>query len=160
MNYGITIFLFISSLLILSCQSEEKQAQTNNNTLKELHEDSLSFRLQPIDDIPAEIEGCSCYFSKDSIAFKKKRHLFVDNFEDLAFIQVNKELVRLKRIKTEEYSDFSVKSDYTDENYTLTIKVYEGESSGEETWMNWGEIWVKNKAGEKYYTRFYGECGC
>ncbi len=157
--YSIQRYLPIFSLFFLLGCSENSEIQTSEKTVGTKNRPT-SLRFETFTQFPKDIDGCSCYFSKDSTDFKKKKYIFLDNFENIAYIKIKSRMVRLTRTKTEEFSDFSVKTAYTNEEFDLVIKIYEGNSSGEETWMNFGEITLTKKSGEQIITNFYGECGC
>jgi len=147
------------SLFFLLACSENSEIQTSEKTIGTKNRPT-SLRFETFTQFPKDIYGCSCYFSKDSSDFKKKKYIFLDNFEDIAYVKFKSKMVRLTRTKTEEFSDFSIKTGYTNKEFDLVIKIYEGNSSGEETWMNFGEITLTTKSGERITTKFYGECGC
>ncbi len=156
--------LLIALIFLSSCnQTQKKKKKEVGDIDFETHVEPMeeNLKLQVFTKFPTEIEGCSCYFSRDSIGFANQRYIFVDNFEDVAFVKVNGELVRLTRKRSEDLEDISVKTIYKNENYNISVKVFEGKTSGDEAWLNQGTIRLRSiQTDEVVETEFFGECGC
>ncbi len=137
-----------------------------NNNASTVIGDTAQF-LHSIDNFknfPDEIDGCSCYFSPSQESFQRHEYLYVANFDSLAFISVDKKLIKLKLNSTtrgpETFGDTDHVEIYTGEDYKVTVDIKYKKSSGDETWFNTGTITIENKEGRKTSRTFYGECGC
>lgn len=116
------------TLIHIGEQGKSIAIQTNetfNNKLKTLTENGIisridsiknqklqlkfiSPKLTSIDEFPDEIDGCSCYFSKDSSDFKNHKYLYIDNYySGTAFVKINNEIIKID-LEDKTKSDFEV----------------------------------------------------
>lgn len=141
-----------------SIETSNNSVVSNNDTAKFLH------TIDTFSKFPDEIDGCSCYFSPDEQSFERQEYLYVANFDSLAFISVDKNLIKLKLISTtrepETFGDTDHVDIYSNNDYKLTLDIKYKKSSGDETWTNTGTITIESKDGRKTTKTFYGECGC
>lgn len=148
--------LLIQGLAIMNCTGQPKPKPDPAK--------KSSIAINSLKSMPAEIEGCSCYFSDSKPTFKKDQYIFAANFEGVAFLSINHMLQKFKITKSgrmpRSFGDYDHTDVYQNEFYTVTVNIKYIKSSGEETWLNEGTITIVNKSGEKLITSFYGECGC
>lgn len=115
-------------------------------------------------DFPEDISGCSCYFSKSKADFDNNEYFFTADYDSLAHISVNGELIDLKLVSTtrgpHSFGDNDRWETYKNDLYTVKVKIVYKESSGYETWLNEGTVTVYRKDGQKKEQAIYGECGC
>ena len=133
--------------------------QEDENALK-----TTKISLDNFTDIPEEIDGCSCYFSETAQQFKNDEYLFAANFDSIAFVSVNKKLVKLTLISTTREPDTFGDEDHIDiyksDIYTVIVAIKYRESSEDEIWWNDGTIRLESRDGQKVVKEFVGECGC
>ena len=145
MNKHYSIFVILL-LIIYSCSEKPKLVMT-------------SFK-----DIPQEIEGCSCYFSKDAKLYAKGNYCFASNFDSLAFISLNNKLTKLKlkssERKPETFGDYDHKEVYENDTLKVYLDIKYKQKTESEVWKNTGTIKVENSNGEIIIRKFEGECGC
>ena len=146
-------------------QFAKTRIDTNSNATP-VTRDTAQF-LHSIDTFkkfPEEIDGCSCYFSPSQESFQSHEYLYVANFDSLAFISVDKKLIKLKLISKTRvpgtFGDTDQVEIFASENYKVTVDIKYKKPSGDETWYNIGTITIENKKGLKTSRTFYGECGC
>ncbi len=169
-KFSVIIFLlFVAST---SCTEEPKQIKKNppkiaSDSIIENHQkEVVEFTPLELDNFgfPEDIEGCSCYFSKNKKMFENNEYFFVANYDSLAHIMVNKKLINLKlELSTREpnsFGDYDHKEIYKNDIYTVTVNIVYKESSGYETWLNEGTIIVDTKDGQHLKHSIFGECGC
>jgi len=120
--------------------------------------------LEHFKNIPADIEGCSCYFSETKERFKKNEYLFAADFDSVAFISVDKKLVKLKVVSTgrlpNSFGDYDHIDVYSNGTYKVTVDIKYKSNTAEEVWWNDGTITVESTDGRKLVKKFVGECGC
>jgi hypothetical protein len=140
--------------------------ETFNNQIKALTENAIINRidslknpeqqlkfinpkLTSIDGFPDEIDGCSCYFSKDSLDFKNRKYLYLDNYySGTAFVKINNEIIKID-LEDKTKSDFEVE-----------IIFETDEKTSPEVWWKTGKIKVIMPDGQILTESFVGECGC
>jgi hypothetical protein len=108
---------------------------------------------------PADINGCSCYFSRDKAAFEQQSYIYVDNFENLGFVSIDKKMVRLSLTKEHEMPEGQMRKTFANEQYTVTIDL-KNVGQIDETWQKEGSITLKPSGGTETKITVYGECGC
>lgn len=142
-----TIILMMA-LVVSSCGSKGKKneapAPTTENKQQiqpqETKNPSTNFKLE-LDDfkgIPAEVSGCSCYFSENAEKFEKEKYLFAAGLGGPGFISVNNKLVKLNLISSEQNPTNSGEYDridiYDSERYKVTVDINFKNTNGYETW--------------------------
>ncbi len=181
------ILFIVSGLFFLSCGDNNNLKDENETLTSTQAVDTTQFTKSTIDTnsnadpvtgnttkfshsidtfkkFPDEVDGCSCYFSSSSQSFKKKEYLYVANFDSIAFISVDKKLIKLKLISTtsepQTFGDTDHIKIFTNKDFKVTVDIKYKKSSGDETWFNTGTIIIESKDGRKTSRPFYGECGC
>ena len=108
--------------------------------------------------MPAEVQGCSCYFAKNKEDFDKGKYIYVDDYGNTAYIKLNGKVTKIPMQEGDfDPSDFS--KTISNEQFTVSIK---GRKLKEldETMQFQGELTLQKKDGTKSVTHIYGECGC
>jgi len=105
--------------------------------------------------IPDEIDGCSCTFSKNQLDFNNEKYIYANDYAEIAFISINKKLVKFKLVSMKGNV-----SHYSNKDYKLRIDIKSEKPSGEESSILKGIMTLTNKQGQKTITNFTGECGC
>ena len=122
--------------------------------------DNQALTVDTFSTFPPEIDGCSCYFSTDSIAFKKNEYIYINDFAQTSFLKINGVLTKFIKTDFKQIGSLNIKAKYINDNYEMTIEFRDGVQNGDETWLKTGTINLTNKKGRTITKTFYGECGC
>ena len=122
-------------------------------------------KLTAFTEIPHELQGCICYFSKTEKDLDARNYVFVSDLEANAFVALNGKLTQLKLLKTSQqqnrFGNYDYKNIYTNDSLQITVDIkYKATIVAEESWSNTGTITVKHENGETTTQSFEGECGC
>lgn len=156
------ILILTILLLTISC----KKADINQKSI--IEKDKISnpkkvvakkITLENFSTFPPEIDGCSCYFSKDSTDFSKEEYVFSNDFAETSFLKINGKFIKFKQISKIDMKTYE-KIKYQSEEYEMNLELKEGKQNGDETTFQSGKLSVKDKNGNEMETEFYGECGC
>lgn len=153
------IILFYSTLFILflSCQNNSLK-RTESKINKKTSE--LTFSIDTFSTFPPEIDGCSCYFSKDSTDFKNGAYIYMNDYDKISFLKINGVLTKFTQTNFKQINKSKSISKSTSDNYELTIEERNVKQNGDETSLIEGTITLKDKNGKIISSAFYGECGC
>lgn len=161
------IFLSAALLsLLYNCNKEENyQGDISDiptkmsDTVKVVEglEEMSSTELQTF-GFPAEVEGCSCYFSKNKSDFDQEKYVYIDDYGNHAYIKLKDDLIKIPMSES-DFDPNNFKKSIIAEDLTITL---EGKKMDEleEVMMFEGNLTVKKKNGETHSTPIYGECGC
>lgn len=142
-------------------RTNKKQA-SNSNVQIETNKGTLIERLILIDTFstfPPEIDGCSCYFSNNENEFKSNVHIYVDDYQDASFININGVLTKFKLVDSKQVSEKHLIKKYNNKDFELTIDIKQiGQI--DETWLQKGTLKLTRKGGKTITKDIYGECGC
>ena len=159
------LMIIASLMMLFSCKKEEKISESKSITdslmivsdsvnteenLDEIHLETFGF--------PAEVSGCSCYFSKNKEDFANEKYVYIDDYGNNAFLKIDGKTVKIE-MKEGDFDPDNFSKVIKNADFTVTIqgkKVNELE----EVMMFEGTMTVENKNGEKTITSIYGECGC
>jgi len=119
-----------------------------------------SLTIEPFSTFPSEIDGCSCYFSNDSIDFNNGKYIYVNDFAQISFLKINGVLTKFTQTEFSKSDKGITKARYKADKYQMAIEVKDGKSADGETMMKTGTIKVTDKNGRALIKNFYGECGC
>ena len=156
------ILIFTLLAITISC----KKAEINQeniiekviiSTTKKVVEKKIS--LENFSTFPPEIDGCSCYFSKNSIDFAKEQYIFANDFAETSFLKINGKFIKFTQISKIDMKTYE-KIKYQSEEYEMNLELKQGKQNGDETTLQSGKLNVKDKNGNETETEFYGECGC
>ena len=153
-------------LIILAITISCKNAEINQKSI--IEKDSIRYskkvvakriKLENFTNFPPEIDGCSCYFSKDSTDFSKEQYIFANDFAETSFLKINGKFIKFTQISKIDMKTYE-KVKYQSEKYEMNLELKHGKQSGDETSLQSGTLNVKDKNGNETETEFYGECGC
>ena len=156
---NLSLILVVSALIVSgSCGSDK----SNKNAKQEIEPEAEDYVLtvDTFSTFPPEIDGCSCYFSNDSLEFKQGKYIYMSDFDKTSFLKINNDLVKFTKTSREEIDSLNVKETYKSEGFELTIQIKQLTKNGYETWLNTGTITLSDKKGNTLTKSFYGECGC
>ena len=158
---------FILLVLFFSCKKEEKIVQEKVvpkiETKTEIKKDTLTAKEIKLEvfGFPQEVQGCSCYFATDREEFVKQNYIYVDDFQQNAFIKINGEQIKLEfDRKNEVLPEKKLNINLHNDQFKVNLKGKAVEEGEIETHLYKGKLTVENKAGKKTVIPVYGECGC
>ena len=108
---------------------------------------------------PAEIDGCSGSFTYDSISLKHEKYIVITDLQNLAFIKISGEIIKLTLYEKKHPSDKRFIEKYKGSGYTLILSTVEGKQIGDELWLSSGTIEISN-GNHKLILKIHGEGGC
>ena len=162
------LMIIASLMMLFSCKKEEKITESKPLTTDSLTMESDSLNAGSIETLkqinletfgfPAEVSGCSCYFSKNKEDFEQEKYIYIDDYGNNAYLKIDGKTVKIK-MKEGDFDPANFSKVIKNEEISVTIqgkKVNELE----EVMMFEGTMTVENKIGEKTITPIYGECGC
>ena len=156
---AVIIFLL---LCFISCKDNDVAFPANQNKATAPVKKAISSRItiNSFSDFPSEIDGCSCYFSIDSVDFKRSNFIYVNNFAATSFMKINGKLIKFIETAHRQAKGTDVIAKYSSPEYKMMILVKDGKQNGNETSLKSGLIKISNNNGETVTQTFYGECGC
>ena len=162
------LMIIASLMMLFSCKKEEQITETKPLTTNSLKVETDSMNVGTAETInqinletfgfPAEVNGCSCYFSKNKEDFDQEKYIYIDDYGNNAYLKIDGKTVKIK-MKEGDFDPDNFSKVIKNEEISVTIqgkKVNELE----EVMMFEGTMTVENKNGEKTITPIYGECGC
>lgn len=116
-------------------------------------------------NIPADIEGCACYYSSSLKELQRKQYLFVmDAVDSTAYISLGKRIIKLHLVSTTiqpgTFGNHDHINLYKAPMVKVTIDIKYRKPTGEETWLNTGRIYITDSTGGTSKVDITGECGC
>jgi hypothetical protein len=158
-NKFLSVFLTSVTLTFLfACgQSSTNKSVTQTDNINP-NEEVLT--IDTFSTFPPEIDGCSCYFSNDSTEFNKNEYIYMNDFAQTSFLNINGVLTKFTQTDFKEVSKTISIAKAKSDKYEMTIEVIDGKQSGDETALKSGRIKLTGKNGETITRTFYGECGC
>ena len=109
--------------------------------------------------MPAEVEGCSCYFSENKEQFDNEKYVFVDDYGKYAYFKLDQKMIKIP-IKEDGFEPANFSKNFENADYKVSITGTKIDEM-DETMMFQGKMTVENiKSGEITSTPIYGECGC
>ncbi len=155
----------LSLIMIIGCKKENPVSE--NSTQKEIvkiaadsekaSEFSDDLNLQTF-GFPAEVDGCSCYFSKNKEDFENEKYIYIDDYGKTAYLKMDNKLHKIA-MKDDDFDPENFQKEIKNEDLYIKIsgkKVKELE----EVMMFEGTMEVTLKNGKKSTVPIYGECGC
>ena len=94
--------LFFGVLLFVSCNKDKENLAENSNveindSIELAVSDStliLNSDLQTF-NLPAEVQGCSCYFAKNKEDFDNEKYVYADDYGNTAYIKIEDKIVNI-----------------------------------------------------------------
>lgn len=153
--------ILILMAILVSCNPKEHIPSGNSqytNPIKPSGENTVSLHLQPF-DFPEEINGCSCYFSRNKEDFQAGKYIFADDMGKSTYLKINGKMITIP--KTDDHIDPENFSKHIkDSQFDITLKGKKA-NGDQEALIIEGIITVKDRtSGAVYKSPFYGECGC
>ena len=162
------LMIIASLMMLFSCKKEEQITESKPLTTDSLQVETDSMNVGTAETLnqinletfgfPAEVNGCSCYFSKNKEDFDQEKYVYIDDYGNNAYLKIDGKTVKIK-MKEGDFDPDNFSKVIKNEEISVTIqgkKVNELE----EVMMFEGTMTVENKKGEKTITPIYGECGC
>ena len=162
------LMIIASLMMLFSCKKEEQITESKPLTTDSLKVETDSMNVGTAETLnqinletfgfPAEVNGCSCYFSKNKEDFDQEKYIYIDDYGNNAYLKIDGKTVKIK-MKEGDFDPDNFSKVIKNEEISVTIqgkKVNELE----EVMMFEGTMTVENKNGEKTITPIYGECGC
>lgn len=165
MKYSIFIVFPMLLFFIVSCSEKaKKEALLEEEPTKKIAVEKVEFQMSTFSGFPYEIEGCYCYFAKDSSSVLAKDFLFVSSYDSIAFIGLNNKAVMLElkesSRKKSDFGDTDHDEIYTNDSLKLEISWEFKNKTGFESWWNNGRMKVFLRDSLLGSTDIVGECGC
>ena len=158
-NRFLPFYLAIATIFLMFACGEKKSNESETKVPnKEVSK--KTFTISSFSDFPSEIDGCSCYFSKDSLDFKNEKYIYINDFANISFIKINDTLVKFIQTEFKKVDKTTTIAKAKNDYYEMTIEVKDFGQNGDETSLKKGKIEIKSKNGEAITETFYGECGC
>lgn len=158
------IILFLAMATLAACgkkEAERTEGETNVHSVQ-LHNSetvvekagssAADIKVELIDKLPDNIEGCGCHYSIDETTYLKLKFIYADNRTD-AYMNLNG---KLEHFKIPESGDGTMMSNI---NYKLLIasqRVGDLDEGG----LFKGTIRIERNDGAVKIVDFYGDCGC
>ena len=129
--FSVLLIVFV----VLSCNKQKATINLSTFTLSE---------------IPDELAGCSCAFSKSKEDYESEKFIYFDDLGYTCLLSIDNTLVFLKgekdQYKNEVYTAFIQNSIQIDEGYESTTYT--------------AELVIKDAKGNEQVVPVYGLCGC
>lgn len=154
----------IDSDVTLSADSSVLPDDTGN--ILEMSEDKVAveptatgIQLDFLNKISDQLDGCSGFYTYDSVSLQQQRYLFASNLQELAFIKINGRQITLTRIKEEGLPKEAHRNTYEGGGYTVILHIKAVKRTGDELFYDAGtlEVWQGEK---KVTVKIHGESGC
>ena len=159
-NFTLQPYCYIAALVLLvSCQEKEQKSIAFAIALPEPKQPTMLF-ITSFSEVPEDIEGCACSFSRDSLDFKGGKLIYLNNHSSISFVKVNGVTTRFTEINHQELDSLHTISTYDNPNYELILKVEDKGKNGNESSRKTGTLKLTDNDGKTIEKTFYGECGC
>ncbi len=159
------LIIVASLMMLFSCKKEEKISEntpTSNSVVIANDSANVMVNVNKINletfGFPAEVNGCSCYFSKNEEDFQAEKYIYIDDYGNSAFLKIDGKTVKIK-MEEGDFDPDNFSKIIKNDDITVTIQGKKVKAL-EEVMMFEGTMTVENKNGEKTITPIYGECGC
>jgi hypothetical protein len=116
--------------------------------------------IESFSTLPSEINGCSCYFSNDSVELKSGKYIFVNDFAQTSYLKINGTMTKFTQTEFEDIDFENTVAKYNNNSFELIVQVKKGQQIGYETISLTGTIKITDKKGNTISKGFYGFCGC
>lgn len=148
-----SLLILLNVILLVNCKNQSKNKDQEDSSIEKL-------QLQIIEKWPDDIEGCSCYSSKNKTDFQEEKYLYVANYNNLAYLNINGKIEKFKLVNTDTASvKNGLKKTWKNEKFEFTIKTNDVGENGE-TWQHTGKLILKSDNNRILEQSIYGECGC
>ncbi len=159
--------ILVSLIFTHSCNKDPKITSTEQKDSLSLQIDSTSKQHTDVNNaillesfpLPPEINGCSCYFSRNQEEFEREEYIYADDYGSSAYLKLDGKMIKIPM----EEGDFDASNfQKTIENEQYKIHMTGKQISAQEELMIFqGQLIIENKTnGKQTTTPIYGECGC
>jgi hypothetical protein len=157
-NFLSTIIAAIMLSTLFAC--EQNTSHKEVITTENIATGDPLFIVDTFSTFPKEIDGCSCYYAKDSLDFKAGHYIYLNDYAKISFVKINGVVTKFTQTESKEIDANTTTAKYHCENYEMKIETKSGKKSGEETMLKTGTFNLTDKKGTTVSMAFYGECGC
>lgn len=152
------ILTFIQSLSMVYGQSNGINT-TVNSKIKPVPIHFLT--IDTFSYIPPDVEGCTCFYSNDSIQHSKRIYIYAANLDSVSYLKINGVLTKFSKVvNTKMVNSSNREVTICNDLYEIIIHSIHGKPLGDEVWEVIGTITLKDKFGNIVRRKFYGDCGC
>lgn len=153
-----TYFTAVMVTFLFACGQNylDKNGTKSNNSSTE----GQQLTIDTFSTFPPEIEGCTCYFSNDSIEFKKGNYIYMNDFGQTSFMKINGNLTKFTQTDFKDIGNTKTITKAKSADYEITIEINTGRGYGYETSIHTGLIKLTDNKGNTIIRTFYGLCGC
>lgn len=155
------ILIIASSILFMSCGNNQNSKNENEQEADQKNDASeiKNPALQSFSDLPEEIDGCSCLISENSTAFRKNEYIYVDNLQNLGFVQIDGEMIKLSLDEVENDSEMEIIAKGSNGEIDIKLDLRKSDKL-DYVGSYFGTLEVTPKNGKKITKSVFGECGC
>lgn len=153
-----TLLNIVAITVLYSCGKNSSDKTVNHADNSSIEDQVMT--IDTFSTFPPEIDGCSCYFSNDSLEFNNGEYIYMNDYGETSFMKINGVLTKFTQTEFKVIDSLNIKAKYKSDNYEMTIESQNSIQNGDETWLKSGTINLTNDKGEIITKRFYGECGC
>lgn len=154
-------FLFLSTS-ISGCESKQPvaiQEPVKDEILTEELKSSLV--LDSFTEVPPEVRGCSCYFSRNKQELQQQQYIYLNDYKKTSFISVGGKLEKLFLKNNPDSTAANKSGTYANEEFELKVEIEKENDLAEELAGLEGHLILKElKSGKVQSFPFVGECGC
>lgn len=150
----------VSGLFILLFACSERSSTKNREETVTTATNNQVLSIDTFSVFPPEIDGCSCYFSSDSTAFKKGIYVYMNDYGPVSFLKINGTLTKFIQTENKEVNTTKSILKAKSDKYEIIVEMMHERQNGDETWLKTGSIKLSDQKGNTVVTSFYGECGC
>ena len=153
----LTVFLIFTLTLMCSCKKKDEKVIFETPVFY-FADKSPTIRVDTFSTFPLDIDGCSCYFSNDSIEFKRGEYIYINDFAKTSYMKVEGVLTQFKQTEYKQTNKITV-AKFVSIKYEMIIEVIDTKKTAEKNTIKRGTI--KLTDGKITITKkIYGECGC
>lgn len=146
----ILLFSFFSLCYYASLSQNKPESSSRLNP---------SIKLEIFPSIPAEIEGCSGYYTYTTTAISKEQYIFLTKTEEFAIIRINGNNLTLKMVTNTQPTKGIYKEVYKNNGYTATLTTKEVKETGDEGSIDTGTLEITYGA-TTLIVKIHGKNGC
>jgi hypothetical protein len=95
-------------------------------THRSFAQSDIKIRIDTFSVIPPEIDGCSCYFSCNSKDFKKRAYIYMNDFAQTSFLEINGKLTKFTQTDFKIIDRNTTEAKAVSNDYELIVKVKKG----------------------------------
>ena len=161
------ITLAFAVLVLQSCKKETVNAKENTTEYSAVAVQDKSSDSVPVNSslhleafsMPAEVQGCSCYFADNKENFENENYVYADDYGNSAYLKIDGKMIKIP-VDEGDFNPSAFSKNIQNKEYKVTLSGNKI-SDLDETMMFRGQMTVEIlKSGDRISTPIYGECGC